>query len=33
VADTTVDIDTLDVTRDFERLGSISSIPLLEIRR
>uniref|UniRef100_UPI004048B9ED phage distal tail protein, Rcc01695 family n=1 Tax=Yoonia sp. TaxID=2212373 RepID=UPI004048B9ED len=25
--------DTLDVTLDFERLGSITSIPLLEIRR
>ena len=27
------DSDTLDVTLDFERLGSISSIPLLELRR
>ena len=27
------DSDTLDVTLDFERLGSIASIPLLEIRR
>ena len=27
------DNDTLDVTLDFERLGSITSIPLLEIRR
>lgn len=27
------DRDTLDVTLDFERLGSITSIPLLEIRR
>ncbi len=27
------DSDTLDVTLDFERLGSITSIPLLEIRR
>jgi uncharacterized protein (TIGR02217 family) len=27
------DTDTLDVTLDFERLGSITSIPLLEIRR
>jgi uncharacterized protein (TIGR02217 family) len=27
------DTDSLDVTLDFERLGSITSIPLLEIRR
>ncbi|WP_111735391.1 DUF2460 domain-containing protein [Roseovarius amoyensis] len=27
------DSDTLDVTHDLERLGSITSIPLLEIRR
>ena len=27
------DTDTLDVTLDLERLGSITSIPLLEIRR
>lgn len=27
------DSDTLDVTLDVERLGSITSIPLLEIRR
>ena len=27
------DSDTLDITLDFERLGSITSIPLLEIRR
>ena len=27
------DSDSLDVTLDFERLGSITSIPLLEIRR
>ena len=27
------DSDTLDVTLDFERLGSITSIPLMEIRR
>jgi len=27
------DTDTLDVTLDVERLGSITSIPLLEIRR
>ena len=27
------DSDTLEVTLDFERLGSISSIPLLELRR
>ena len=27
------DSDTLDVTLDFERLGSITSIPLLEIRK
>ena len=27
------DSDTLDVTLDFERLGSITAIPLLEIRR
>ena len=27
------DSDTLDVTLDFEKLGSITSIPLLEIRR
>jgi uncharacterized protein (TIGR02217 family) len=27
------DTDALDVTLDLERLGSISSIPLLEIRR
>lgn len=27
------DSDTLDVSLDFERLGSITSIPLLEIRR
>jgi uncharacterized protein (TIGR02217 family) len=27
------DSDTLDVTLDFERLGSITTIPLLEIRR
>ena len=27
------DTDTLDVTLDIERLGSITSIPLLEIRR
>ena len=27
------DSDTLDVTLDFERLGSITSIPMLEIRR
>lgn len=27
------DSDTFDVTLDFERLGSITSIPLLEIRR
>ena len=27
------DTDTLDVTLDFERLGSITSIPLLEVRR
>ena len=27
------DSDTLDVTLDFERLGSITSIPLLELRR
>ncbi|MFN3592965.1 MAG: hypothetical protein ACK4TG_12370 [Thermaurantiacus sp.] len=26
------DSDTLDVTLDFERLGSITAIPLLEIR-
>jgi uncharacterized protein (TIGR02217 family) len=27
------DSDTLDVTLDFERLGSITAIPLLEVRR
>ena len=27
------DADVLDVTLDIERLGSITSIPLLEIRR
>ncbi len=27
------DSDTLDVTLDLERLGSITAIPLLEIRR
>jgi uncharacterized protein (TIGR02217 family) len=27
------DADTLDVTLDFERLGSITSIPLIEVRR
>ena len=27
------DTDALDVTLDLERLGSITSIPLLEIRR
>jgi uncharacterized protein (TIGR02217 family) len=27
------DTDTLDVTLDIERLGSITSIPLIEIRR
>ena len=27
------DSDTLDVTLDFERLGSITSIPLIEVRR
>ena len=27
------DSDTLDVILDFERLGSITAIPLLEIRR
>jgi len=27
------DTDTLDITLDIERLGSITSIPLLEIRR
>jgi uncharacterized protein (TIGR02217 family) len=27
------DSDTLDVTLDVERLGSITSIPLVEIRR
>jgi uncharacterized protein (TIGR02217 family) len=27
------DTDTLDVTLDLERLGSITSIPLLELRR
>ena len=27
------DTDALDVTLDIERLGSITSIPLLEIRR
>ena len=27
------DSDSLDVTLDFERLGSITAIPLLEIRR
>ena len=27
------DTDMLDVTLDLERLGSITSIPLLEIRR
>jgi uncharacterized protein (TIGR02217 family) len=27
------DSDTLDVTLDIERLGSITSIPLVEIRR
>ena len=27
------DSDALDVTLDFERIGSITSIPLLEIRR
>jgi uncharacterized protein (TIGR02217 family) len=27
------DTDALDVTLDVERLGSITSIPLLEIRR
>ena len=27
------DTDMLDVTLDIERLGSITSIPLLEIRR
>ena len=27
------DTDALDVTRDVERLGSITSIPLVEIRR
>jgi uncharacterized protein (TIGR02217 family) len=27
------DTDVLDVTLDIERLGSITSIPLLEIRR
>jgi uncharacterized protein (TIGR02217 family) len=27
------DTDVLDVTLDLERLGSITSIPLLEIRR
>ena len=27
------DTDTLDVTLDIERLGSITSIPLIEVRR
>ena len=27
------DSDALDVTHDIERLGSITSIPLLELRR
>ncbi len=27
------DTDTLDVTLDFERLGSITSIPMIEVRR
>ena len=27
------DTDMLDVTLDFERLGSITSIPLIEVRR
>jgi uncharacterized protein (TIGR02217 family) len=27
------DTDQLDVTHDFERLGSITSIPLIEVRR
>lgn len=27
------DTDILDVTLDFERLGSITSIPLMEVRR
>jgi hypothetical protein len=27
------DNDTMDVTLDIERLGSITSIPLVEIRR
>ncbi len=27
------DTDTLDVTLDLERLGSITSIPLIEVRR
>ena len=27
------DTDSLDVTLDFERLGSITSIPLIEVRR
>ncbi len=27
------DTDALDVTLDLERLGSITSIPLLELRR
>ena len=27
------DTDTLDITLDFERLGSITSIPLIEVRR
>jgi len=27
------DTDVLDVTLDFERLGSITSIPLLELRQ
>ena len=27
------DTDSLDVTLDFERLGTITSIPLIEVRR
>ena len=31
--DVRFDTDTLDVTLDFERMGSITSIPLIEVRR
>jgi len=33
MASLSIDTDALDVTLDLERLGSITSIPLLEIRR